>query len=166
MAESKCEHGWTRINYVKCPRCADAARHAEEIATLRASLAAALEERDENERRLLVAKERREAAEARAERAEAERDAGSKEYTLLREGSLVDEQLAAVLIKQRDACAAAARTSEAHAAALAEVLRAVAYRDNRCVYCASKVGAPHRTDPTDPPYICGLAAVLAPPESK
>ena len=36
-----CEHGWASENYVKCPRCYDAARHAEEVAALSARLAAA-----------------------------------------------------------------------------------------------------------------------------
>lgn len=39
-----CEHGWTRINYVRCPRCQDAERHAAELATLRDALAKAREE--------------------------------------------------------------------------------------------------------------------------
>lgn len=54
---------------------------------------------------------------------------------------------------------AALAASERREAALREVLRAVAVKDSRCVYCGAEVGLgyPHRTDP---PYICGLARAL------
>lgn len=51
-------------------------------------------------------------------------------------------------------------TVEALRARLAEaeqVIRAVAYRRGRCVYCGSDEGTPHRTDA---PYICALARWL------
>jgi hypothetical protein len=63
---------------------------------------------------------------------------------------------------ERDQARKRAVTSETRAAALAEALRAVVYKNGRCVYCGSEIGYPHRSDP---PSICGIAAVLAPPEA-
>lgn len=54
------------------------------------------------------------------------------------------------LIVERD-------TAKAEAKRLRDVLIAIRWRGDRCAYCGSEQGAPHRTDA---PYICAIPAAL------
>jgi hypothetical protein len=92
-----CEHGWIRINYVKCPRCGDKDRHEAQIAALRERYTDHLD----------AAVRAREAAEAEVtrERARAE----EAERRLGMGGSLRDDERPVAKLLARALAAEAAR---------------------------------------------------------
>jgi hypothetical protein len=161
MADT-CEHGWQTINYVKCPRCRDAERHAADVAALRAR-AEASERMLAGEREVIVALNRRaEAAErerdglrgaldvsqARAEAAEAKVDRYRHSMEVATDDVNKAEAEVARLTTERDARAEALRRVEWKG------VHSWGFEENGCPECSA-------TEETGHVLGCRLAAAIA-----